>query len=550
MRKTTKLLSMLLVLAMSVSLFCACGSQSSSDGNGSGNSGPSPNPEAASKTFIMNVSENMKTLDPHYQTTLIGKIFSQMYLDSLLLYDETTGEFFPWLCESYEYSEDGLVWTFHMKDGLTFSNGEVLDANDVAYTFERLRNDKEGSPIASQYWTALEKVDLIDNLTVSITTSAPVANMRVCLVKTYIIPDEAHKKDGDAIFYDQTCPASGPWILDEWVDGQHVKFHKNENYWNKDWFDSYYDNVEIRMITEPSTAITAHVSGDVQAYLPSSGINIDMLPLYKGTEDKTYLYNFVGGSFALAGMSFKEGSPFRDENFRFAFEYAIDRQSLVDNVLGGGLVPNSEALNVCLGYNPDLEPYKYDPDLAKEYLAKSSYNGEPFEIIVNNGFTKSEDIALFVSENLNAIGMNTTVRVLEVADHMAARNEGNYTLFIANNCNGCGDIGNDMMVRIVNDCFRSEYSGPGFEELKAAILAQSVELDVDKRAELIAECQRILRKNAAPQSYLCQFETWFAIDYGVTGLEPFADGTFRFTYVTYDPNSKGNEFPDFSQFIA
>lgn len=497
----------------------------------------------------------MKTLDPHYQTTLIGKVFSQMYLETLLLYDETTGEFFPWLCESFEYSDDGLEWTFHMREGITFSNGEVLDANDVAYTFERLLADKEGSAIAAQYWADLESVELIDDLTVKITTSVPVANMRVCLVKTYIIPDEAHKEKGDALFYDQICPASGPWVLDEWVDGQYITFNKNENYWNKDWYDSYYDQVEIRMITEPSTAITSHVSGDAQAYLPTGGINVDMVPLYAGTESKTNVYSFLSGTFVYAGMSFREGSPFRDENFRWAFEYAIDRQSLVDNVMGGGAVPKSEALEISgenLGYDPDLPPYVYDPELAKEYLAKSSYNGEPFEIVTNNGFNKSEDIALFISESLNEIGMNTTVRVVEVAELMSIRAEGDYDVFVIYNTNGCGDIGNDMMQRLAQDTHHSyfEEAEPEiYKEMADAIIAQSRELDVQKRADYIREAMRIVRENAGPHSYLGQYESTFAIDYGVTGLEPFADGTFRFTYVTYDPNSKGNEFPDFSEWI-
>ena len=546
MKKSRKILAALLTLSMAVSLLASCGGDGS--GSGSGSQGDSSTGEE-SKTFVMAVSENMKSLDPHYQTTITGKTFTQMYLESLILYDETTGEFFPWLCESYEYSEDGLEWTFHMRDGLTWSNGEVLDANDVAYSFERLLADKEGSPIASQYWADLEDVELIDNSTVKLVCSVPVANMRVSLVKTYIIPDEYHKEKGDAMFYDQDIPASGPWVLDEWVDGQYIRLHKNENYWRKDWFDSYYDNVEVRFISEPSTGVTAHVSGDMQAYIPSGGISVDMLPLYEGHEDRIDVFSFLSGTYTYAGMSFKEGSPFNDENFRWAFEYGIDRQGLVDNILGGGAVPNSEALDSCLGYNPDLEPYVYDPELAKEYLEKSSYNGEPFEIVTNNAIPKAEDTVLYISECLNAIGMNTTARVVEVAELQSIRAEGDYTVFLVNNMHGCGDIGNDLVSRIMNDAHHSYYSGPVYDELCELIRAQSMELDVDKRVELIQEIEQMIRDNAAPHSYICQYESTFAIDYGVTGLEPFADGTFRFTFVTYDPNSQGNEFPDFSQFI-
>ena len=549
MKKTKKVLAALLSTVMILSLLSACGSPSSSGSSSSSGDG------TLSKTFTMTVSENLKTLDPHYQTTLMGKVMTQMYLESLLMYDETTGEFFPWLCESYEYSEDGLTWTFHMREGITFSNGEVLDANDVVYSFERLLNDKEGSPIASQYWMSLEKVELVDDLTVKLVTSEPLANMRLCLTKTYIIPDEAHKEKGDDLFYQQECPGSGPWVLEEWVDGQRVVFTKNPNYWNKDWFDSYFDKVEVRMMTEVATAITGHVAGDVQAYIPTGGIASDMLPLYAGTEDRIGISSDISGTFVYAGMSFKEGSPFRDENVRWAFEYAIDRQSLVDNVLGGGAVPKSEALELFgenMGYDPDLEPYTYDPDLAKEYLSKSTYNNEPIEIVTNNGFAKSEDIALYVSECMNAVGFNTTVKIVEVAELMSIRAEGTYDMFLINNMNGCGDIGNDMMQRLVQDTHHSffEEAEPEiYNEMAAAIIAQSTELDVQKRADYTREAMRVIRENAGPHSYLAQYESAFAIDYGITGLEPFADGTLRFTFVTYDPESQGNEFPDFSQFI-
>lgn len=556
MKKTRKVLAALLSAAMVMSLLSACGG--GQDSAASGSNGPSGNNNPGtppSKTFTMTVSENLKTLDPHYQTTLMGKVMTQMYLESLLLYDETTGEFFPWLCESYEYSDDGLTWTFHMRDGIKFSDGEVLDANDVVYSFERLMNDKEGSPIASQYWAKLEKVELVDNLTVKLVTSEPLANMRLCLTKTYIIPDEAHKSNGDDLFYQQKCPGSGPWVLAEWVDGQRCVFTKNPNYWNKDWFDSYFERVEVRMMTESATAITAHVSGDVQAYIPTGGIDADMLALYSGTENRIGISSDISGTFVYAGMSFREGSPFRDENVRWAFEYAVDRQSLVDNVLGGGSVPKSEALELFgenMGYDPDLEPYQYDPKLAREYLGKSSYKGEPIEIVTNNGFAKSEEIALFVSECLNEVGFNTNVKIVEVAELMSIRAEGTYDMFLINNMNGSGDLGNDMMQRLVQDTHHSFFEDAEpeiYSKMAEPILAQSRELDVQKRADYTREAMRVIRENAAPHSYLCQYESAFAIDYGITGLEPFADGTLRFTFVTYDGNSDGNVFPDFSPFI-
>ena len=95
MKKSRKILAALLTLSMAVSLLASCGGDGS--GSGSGGQGDTSSTGEESKTFVMAVSENMKSLDPHYQTTITGKTFTQMYLESLILYDETTGEFFPWL---------------------------------------------------------------------------------------------------------------------------------------------------------------------------------------------------------------------------------------------------------------------------------------------------------------------------------------------------------------------------------------------------------------------------------------------------------------------
>ena len=531
-----KRLSLVLALVMMVSVFTGCGG----GGSASGSSGVE-----VPKTLNISMSENATSLDPHNQSTLAGKVFCAMHYECPLIYVDEIGDYIPWLCESYEYSDNYLEWTFKLREGITFSNGEPMNADDWVCTFQRIIDGQGELAIAIQHWNTLESVEKIDEYTVKLTTSEPLSTIKVGLAKTFIIPDGAFGEMGEDLFTNQICTGTGPWVLDVWLDGQYAHFNKNENYWNKSFFDSYYNDVYIHCITEPSTAVAAHLAGDIDAFISSGGINPDMLPLYEGTENEIEIVNFLSGTYDYLGLSFKDGSPFLDENVRWALEYAIDRQALVDNILGEGFVPNSQVLNNTYGYDETIPPYEYDPVKAKEYLDKSSYDGREIVLSTNVATMKGEDILLAVSENLNAIGFNTTVEVVETATLNAMRNTGEYDVFLVSNMQSYNDPGAEFTNRVMNDVHHSFYVN---DELNALIAEQNRELDGEKRIELIQQISRMMRENAAPHSFLTQRYVNHAVDWGITGLELFVDGTYRFSFATYDPDAHGNSAPDFSAY--
>lgn len=558
MKISARFLSAILTLSMILVLTAGCGSGTSSGSGGA----PASSADSASpaqtqtpaggpdKVIHIAMSENAMSLDPHNQPTLTGKVFSGMNFETPVQFVEEFNDYIPWLCASYDYSEDGLTWTFKIREGIRFHNGEPMNADDWVCTFQRLIDRKEELATSVQYWNELESVRKIDDYTVSITTSTPLASMRLSLAKTYIIPDGAYNELGDALFHDQICYGTGPWIFQEWIDGQYSHYIKNEEYWNKEWFDSYYDEVYINLITEPSTAVAAHVAGDVQAFIASGGINPDMLPLYSGTEDKTEIISFASGNYDFLGLSFKEGSPFLDENVRWALEYCIDRQSIVDNILGGGEVPNSQVLSHCIGYDPTLPPYEYDPVKAKEYLDNSSYDGREIVLSTNVATMKGEDILLAISENMNEIGFNTRVENVETATLASMRSTGDYDIYMVTNMQSYGDPGSTFTFRILNDSAHSFYSGPAADALNDLIRQSNRELNPEKRADLFKQISRNIRENAAPHTYICQTQAHQAADWGVTGIELFVDGTYRLSYVTYDPNSTGCVAPAFPDYRA
>ena len=229
-----------------------------------------------------------------------------------------------------------------------------------------------------------------------------------------IIQKAQWEAEGVEAFNQQHFVGTGPWVFDQWIDGQYVHVTKNPSYWGG--FDSYYDDVYLRFVLEASTAIAAHKNGDVQAYIASSGIAADNLSLYDGTAGDIDLVSINTGTVQYFGFQCGEGSVFSDKNVRLAFAHAIDRQSIADYIFGGAAsTAASFAVESVIGYSEDAVYYEYDPDLAKEYLANSAYQGEPVVLVSNTGTSKSQESLLAVSDMLNEAGFKSSVEIVESA---------------------------------------------------------------------------------------------------------------------------------------
>lgn len=269
---------MLLALAAAISLLAGCASND--PGGAPDNQGGAPaGPSAASKTLSIALSENLVTLDPLDANNAPGYQPRNMCFDMLVESDHE-GNYTTCLAESWEFSEDGTEITFRLRTDVKWHDGTDFTADDVVCTFQRLIDEPELN-IASIYWSLLTGVEALDSSTVKITLSAAYAPVMNSLSVTAIIQKAQWEAEGVEAFNQQHFVGTGPWVFDQWIDGQYVHVTKNPSYWGG--FDSYYDDVYLRFVLEASTAIAAHKNGDVQAYIASSGIAADNLSLYDGT---------------------------------------------------------------------------------------------------------------------------------------------------------------------------------------------------------------------------------------------------------------------------
>lgn len=291
-----------------------------------------------------------------------------MIFETLVRMDPTgaTQDIVPGVADEWEVAEDGLSYTFHIRDGATFSNGRAITAADVQYTLDNW-SDPEVSAWAS-FARGYAGTTIVDDATVRIEMSEPIGGFlySLAMVTAGILPGEEVETAGDAFFEDPI--SSGPFVLDEWVKGSSISFTKNPEYWGAD--DVLLDGVEFRFITDGNSRTLALRSGDVQL--------VDIVPWSQvealGAESSIEIKSSEIPSWILLSMNNQEG-PFADQNVRQALSLAIDREAVNEQIYFGlGELPNSALPRLSLDADAsEIAPTPFDLAAAQALMAESDY---------------------------------------------------------------------------------------------------------------------------------------------------------------------------------
>lgn len=516
MKKAKRFAALLLVCIM---LFTtACGSGSSNKGN---------TDAGEKKSITLALSENIKELDPHNVFNFPSYTINWMVYDALIESDREGG-YDAGLATEWSHDDSGLVWTFKLREGVKFQNGEEFDSEDVVATYQRLI-DNPLLACSSTYWQALKSVRAVDQYTAEITLSEPFGATEFAISNTYIIPADAWAEHGEELWTEQYAVGTGPWQLVEWVDGQYTKLKRFADSWAA--YDTTLEEVTLKHILEPSTAINGQLSGDIDAYLATGGVARDMLGMYTGTEDKVEMVNQDVGIFHYVQFQCEEGSVFADEKVREAFSLAIDRQALIDYTLGAGSIPNGIIPEGAVGYDENYTPWEYDEAKAKQLLEESSYNGESFTLLTHTGIPMGKALLTPIQDMLKKVGFNVEINAIESSDLTNRRKTGDYDVFLASNNFVSGDPFEHIVSRILNDAHNSHHNDQVLNDL---IAASNKEIDPEKRADLIAQANARMRETYSPQITLTQMQACYPINYGVTGIELYADGFINARNVNWD----------------
>jgi len=386
-------------------------------------------PEAAKKVLVTASSKQYgETLDMFTTATTMEP--HNMIYDTLVSVD-TEGKFQPGaLAEKWEVSEDGLVWTFYLKQGVKFHDGSPFDAEAAKWNLEMMKQGVNGYMLE-----AMSECKIVDDHTIQLVFPEPFPNLLYNLSTSFngLVSKEAYEKYGDE-YGTKYAVGTGPFMLKEWVQNDHLLLEKNPDYsWAPAWTGhegpANVDEILFRIIPEDATRVVELQTGNVQLLIdPPAARELAMFQ-----DDPNYFVMTVpAATIQFIGMNVNE-PLLKDVRTRKAIGYAIDRDAIVKAVYQGIGLPTTTYLSQELGGNigvADVAP-SYDPETAKALLADAGWvpgadgilvaenvegvdKGTPFEV---SYWTYQEDefrrLAEVTQKMLTDVGIKANVQIMD-----------------------------------------------------------------------------------------------------------------------------------------
>lgn len=316
------------------------------------------------------------------------------------------GQIEPALATEYTVSEDGLCYTFTLREGVKFHDGSVMTAEDVAFSLNTSAPLANGKALLINY----DRAEVVDDKTVSVYLTAPYAGfINGVASRVGMIFSKAYYEQVGPEGYLSNPIGTGPYKLVSAVSGDTITLEAFDEYWGG---APAIKKVYLKVISDASTQIIALENGDVDMLLSPAISSCLTLDTTKGVN---WVYGPSAGRVTLH-ISSNPGNPSHDDiNFRRAVQSAINKEDIVLGAMEG--YATIIDIDMCPSYAGRPEGYEvvpYDVEKAKEYLAQSKYNGEEFQILVQAG-TVYDTVAQIVQAQLMEIGINCTVNAVDSA---------------------------------------------------------------------------------------------------------------------------------------
>lgn len=437
---------------------------------------------AQSGTLEIAVDQSPVGLDPHIATAFSTFVVIGQIYDGLVELNAELG-IEPALAESWTVSDDGLTYTFTLREGVTFHNGRPLTGADVVYSFERIMAEATGSPLASRF-TQVASVSALDPRTVVFTLKAPFAPFLANLVSLTVVPQEVVEANGNL---QQVAVGTGPFVLQEWVPDTYLLLTANPDYYRPG--EPGLAALRYNIVPEASTRAAGLRSGAYH-FLPDvdpataetlrGARNITLL----GTQDLAY---------SLLGLNVTR-EPLGDPRVREAINLAINRDEIVEAVYFGNAVPGgplSPGLRDWALPVSEYPCYAADPEAARALLADAGYpNGFDLEIITFGTIRVVADAAQVLQAQLQEAGINATVNIQEFGTFVQNWRNSDFDAFVSLNAgtpDPDGYLYRTFYTGGSTNVFK--YSDP---EVDALLDAGQTTVDAAARYEIYAELQRKL----------------------------------------------------------
>ncbi len=487
-----KMISLLLCLTLAVTALAACGSDSDDSTDESNDDAVTEDNDEGTETDVVDVdagtltyaiaADNGNTLNPitedgRYGLMMLKYTYTQLYVinaDGSVTYK---------LAESLEASDDGLTYTLKLKDGLVWSDGEPLTAEDVVFTFDSYNEENtilyiDGEPF---------QTEALDELTVQFTLPSVSASFEEMIsAEVWILPKHYYEELGtfDVNLLEEQYVSSGAYTFEEYVTGSYYMFTKNENYYDG---EAGTDTLVLQVVESDDTAKLALQNGEIQVWQASAASAVEEL---EGNDAFT-LYPYSEGRVAYMRLN-RASENMQDKDFRQGILYALNKEEILVAAytsfdytsIGYSFLPDSNEY-----YTEDLEKYEQDTDKAAELIAASGMEGTTLKICYLESDDQQTAQALVIQAQLKEVGIDVELNGVDSAAWSAAATDpdnGDYDMFLGGyimttDPNGYATLFDYNENGILN------YKNDEIDEL---FNQGNLTLDKDERAEIYTELQQ------------------------------------------------------------
>jgi peptide/nickel transport system substrate-binding protein len=477
---------------------------------------------AAAEELTIGLAAEPSAMDPHYHN-LGPNNAMRTHIFEALIEQDAEQQLEPYLAESWQPRDD-TTWEFKLREGVKFHDGTAFDAQDVIYTMCRVPLVAESPSSFTIYTKAIAGMEAPDPLTVIITTDGPYPLLPTELASIGIISapedatDIAFSRDGcegigetpttAAFNSGEKAAGTGPYKLAQYTPGDRIVLERNDDYWGK---EQHWERVTFRPITSDGPRVAALLAGDVDlierpAIQDLERIESEGFEVAQGLSNRVIYLHFDHEQEPSPGISGTDGkNPFKDVRVREAISKAINREAIVDRIMGGVAVPAGELLpGGMFGSRPDAKADPYDPERAKELLTEAGWP-EGFGLVIgtpNDRYINDARITQAVAQMLARIGIDTEVDAMTATTFFSRRNDFEFSMYLAGWGSGTGEMSSPLIALVatpnsekgMGGTNRGQYSDP---ELDALIEQALGTVDDAEREKLLQQASKLAIDNYA-----------------------------------------------------
>lgn len=503
------------------------------------------------KILSVQIGPNPETIDPALNSAVDGGNMILHTFECLLTVDQD-GKLAPGQAESWETSEDGLTWTFHLRDGLKWSDGSALTANDFVYSWRRVCDPMVAAPYAETVLGMVEGyadaiggnlealgVEATDDSTFVVHLSQPCPYFGSLAAFATLSPVQQAtidaNGDGWAVNAD-TYITNGCFYISDWVPGSYIMCTKNPNYWNADAIK--LDGIKFNLIEDPNASYSAYQTGEV---LFIKDVPTEEIPSLEGNEE--FYVDPIIGTYYLSLNTQRE--PFNDPKVRKALSLAIDREYVANTLMQGTYSPasnfmgpgwidtdGSQFIDNANGGQPYIDTTNHEANVeeAKRLLEEAGYpGGEGFPAITysTNDAGYHKVVAEYLQQAWAEIGVQLQVDIVEWASFTPMRRNGDYD---ASRNGWVGDYSDPS--NMLDLLYSSNGNNDGKfnnAEYDAAMNTSRTTLDAAERSAALHKAEDILMNEAACIPVVYYNDFWLQSS-KITGMWHSAYGYWYFMY--------------------